>query len=76
MIDAYSGPVKSTHKEIRMTILTLAQIRPSQDTLAAVLEVAGYVGLALLLALMLGLLLSGSDWTLPMEPAIAAGFTA
>ena len=40
-----------------------------------VLKVLGGIATALVAALLLGALLGG-DWTLPMEPAIAATFTA
>lgn len=76
MIDSYSGPVKSTHKESSMATLTIKQTPARNDKLRTTLRVAGYIGAALLLALMLGVLLSGGDWTLPMDPAVAASFTA
>ncbi|HWV18475.1 MAG TPA: hypothetical protein VNZ68_07870 [Rhodocyclaceae bacterium] len=59
-----------------MATLTIKQALARNDKLHTTLRVAGYIGIALLLALMLGVLLSGGDWTLPMDPAVAASFTA
>lgn len=63
-----------------MSTLSIQHVNDPNDKRVATLKVAGYAGIALLLALMLalmlGLLLSGGDWTLPMEPAVAANFTA
>lgn len=59
-----------------MATRTLKHIHDARHKRIAILKVAVCMGAALLLALTLGLLLSGGDWTLPMDPASAASFTA
>lgn len=46
-----------------------------QHTQALVLRTVAGIAVALLVAFLFGSLLSG-DWTLPMDPAIGAAFTA
>ena len=58
-----------------MTTLLVRQQQPTRAKFIATLKVASYLGTALLVALLLGLLLSG-DWTLPMDLISAASFTA
>src|SRR5690606_2866413 len=65
----------STHKESSMATLTIKPAPARNDKLRTTLQVAGCIGVALLLALMLGVSLGG-DWPLPMDPAVAPGFTA
>lgn len=59
-----------------MTTLSIQQDHKTENKLSAGLQVTGYLAIALLTALLLGSLLSGSDWTLPTDPVIAASFTA
>lgn len=58
-----------------MTTLSIKHDAHTQVKLRAAFKVAAYVCIALLAALLLGTLLS-TDWTLPMDPTIAATFTA
>ncbi len=58
-----------------MTTLLIKQQHPARGKLIAAAKVASYTGIALLVALLLGLLLSG-NWTLPMDLISAANFTA
>lgn len=58
-----------------MATLTIKRAPARNDKLRTTLRGAGYIGVALLLALMLGVLLGG-DWTLPMDPTVSASFTA
>lgn len=59
-----------------MATLSIKQQHHGIDKLGATAKVAAYMGIALLAALLFGLLLTGADWTLPMDPVIAASFTA
>jgi hypothetical protein len=59
-----------------MTTLSIRQSRNTGNKFRASIQVASYMGIALLSALLLGTLLSGSNWTLPVDPVAAANFTA
>lgn len=74
MFAPYSGPVKSPtctpHKERIMSTPNMSA------TQSLVLGVLVRIAAALLAALLLGSLLAGGDWTLPMDATTAATFTA
>ncbi len=59
-----------------MATRSIRQTHDARHTRIAILKVASGMGFALLLALTFGVLLAGGDWTLPMDPAVAASFTA
>jgi hypothetical protein len=81
--DLVKSPNRRSHKEITMKALPIHPAPSSRATAnqRAVLGVLGKVAIALLTALLLGLVMAylppvAGDWTLPTEPAQAAAFTA